>query len=328
MPHKGCIITIGIIVVYLIVAIGISWYEHNKPENVVARKEAKEQAKAEVKKETETKRKKRERKRQQAAKAVRHRIKGWEYINSGKPFKAITEFDTTIRLTPDDESAYLGRAIAKADLMQYEASIADCKTAIIQSTPDDVIRELNKEIEAARIYTETHLVQYRASLTIKLLPEGHNSRRIMGKSYLWMGKTIRNIYERKHNKYTNYYTSPASERSASWDQAYREYHQSKNRLYDAEVYLDAAIKLDLESDQAYCERGRIRAARGFQFEAIADYDTAIRLNPNNPYPYVFRGMEKRVMGRALEAKQDYQIGLKLGKDDEKLKELVNALMKM
>ena len=188
MSNRGYIIIVGIIVVYLIVAIGISWYENNKPENVVARKEAKERAKAEVKKE-------RERKRQQAAKAVRHRIKGWEYINAGKPFKAVTEFDTTIRLTPDDGSAYLGRAIAKADLMQYEASIADCKTAIIQSTPDDVIRELNKEIEAARIYTETHLAQYRASLTIELLPEGHNSRRIMEESYLWLGKTIRDIYE-------------------------------------------------------------------------------------------------------------------------------------
>ena len=132
----------------------------------------------------------------------------------------------------------------------------------------------------------------------------------------------------EHNKYTNYYTTLVNERSASWDQVYREYDQAKNMLDEGEAYLDAAIKLDPKSDQAYCERGRIRAARGFQFEAIADYDTAIRLNPNNPYPYVFRGMEKRVMGRALEAKQDYQIGLKLGKDDEKLKELVNALMKM
>ena len=48
----------------------------------------------------------------------------------GQYFAAIADYDTAIRLKPDDAFAYFNRGRAKVQLGQYFAAIADCDTTI------------------------------------------------------------------------------------------------------------------------------------------------------------------------------------------------------
>ena len=50
--------------------------------------------------------------------------------NLGQHFAAIADYDTAIRLNPDYATAYYNRGIAKGKLGQHSAAIADYDTAI------------------------------------------------------------------------------------------------------------------------------------------------------------------------------------------------------
>ena len=63
----------------------------------------------------------------------------------GQHFAAISDYDTAIRLKPDDASAYINRGVAKADLGQHRAAISDYDTAI-RLKPDDALAYYNRGI--------------------------------------------------------------------------------------------------------------------------------------------------------------------------------------
>ena len=61
----------------------------------------------------------------------------------GKYEKAITDYDTAIRLKPQHAEAYYNRGLAKANLGQYEAAIADFDAAL-DLNPQDAMAYTNR----------------------------------------------------------------------------------------------------------------------------------------------------------------------------------------
>ena len=62
---------------------------------------------------------------------------------------------------------------------------------------------------------------------------------------------------------------------------------------------DEAIRLNPNDDDAYNNRGIVKANLGQHEEAIADFDEAIRLNPNYAKAYSNRGIVKASLGQYL-----------------------------
>ena len=75
----------------------------------------------------------------------------------GQYAAAIADFDTAIRLKPDDAAAYYNRGVVKGKLRQYIAAIADFDTAI-RLKPDDAAAYYN------RGYAKGKLGQYFAAI--------------------------------------------------------------------------------------------------------------------------------------------------------------------
>jgi tetratricopeptide (TPR) repeat protein len=74
------------------------------------------------------------------------------------------------------------------------------------------------------------------------------------------------------------------------------------------------IRLDLEHDAAYNNRGADKASLGHHDAAISDFDAAIRLNPDDMEAYFNRGFSKKKLGHAAEANQDLQKALSLAQE--------------
>lgn len=61
---------------------------------------------------------------------------GMRLLQQGSPTEALEKFSNAIRIKPDYVAAYVGRAQARRQLMQYDLSIADCNN-VIRISPSD-----------------------------------------------------------------------------------------------------------------------------------------------------------------------------------------------
>jgi tetratricopeptide (TPR) repeat protein len=57
---------------------------------------------------------------------------------------------------------------------------------------------------------------------------------------------------------------------------------NENRVDDAIIALDLAIKSDADNDQLYFTRGKLHWRLGNRSQAITDYEHAVAINPNSP----------------------------------------------
>ena len=78
------------------------------------------------------------------------------------------------------------------------------------------------------------------------------------------------------------------------------------------AHYDRAVALHPDDDDAYYQRGVVKAIKGDAHGAIADLNRAIRLDPTNALPYYFRGVAKKALGHARAAKADLARAAELG----------------
>ena len=57
---------------------------------------------------------------------------------------------------------------------------------------------------------------------------------------------------------------------------------NENRVDDAIIALDLAIKSDADNDKLYFTRGKLHWRLGNHSQAITDYEHAVAINPNSP----------------------------------------------
>ena len=188
----------------------------------------------------------------------------------GQHFAAIADYDTAIRLNPDDAKAYNNRGVAKNDLGQHLAAIADFDIAI-RLNPDLAEAYLNRGV------AKDDLGQHFAAIAdfdiaIRLNPDDAKAYNNRGIAKRALGQHFAAIAD-----------------------------------------YDTAIRLNLDDAKAYFNRGVAKSKLGQHFAAIADYDTAIRLNPDYAKAYNNRGIAKALLNRISEAKRDLRTALRLAK---------------
>ena len=188
----------------------------------------------------------------------------------GQHFAAIADYDSAIRLNPDDAKAYNNRGNAKDDLGQHFAAIADYDSAI-RIKPDDATAYYN------RGNVKDNLGQHFAAIAdydiaIRLKPD-------YAKAYYNRGNAKGDL----------------------------------GQHFAAIADYDTAIRLKPDDAKAYYNRGNAKRELGQHFAAIADYDSAIRLNPDYAQAYNNRGLAKARLNRISEAKRDVRTALRLAK---------------
>ena len=57
---------------------------------------------------------------------------------------------------------------------------------------------------------------------------------------------------------------------------------NQNRLEEAIISLNNAIKIDTYNDQLYFQRGKLHWRFGNRSQAITDYEHAVAINPQSP----------------------------------------------
>ena len=222
----------------------------------------------------------------------------------GQHVAAIADYDTAIRLEPDDATAYYNRGNAKHQLGQYSAAIADYDTAI-RLKPDLAEAYNNRGI------AKGDLGQHVAAIAdydtaIRLEPDDATAYYNRGNAKHQLGQYFAAI--------ADYDT--AIRLKPDYATAYYNRGLAKGRLgqyFAAIADFDTAIRLNPDDATAYFNRGKAKGDLGQHLAAIADYDTAIRLKPDDATAYCRRGIEKVLLSRISEAKRDFRTALRLAK---------------
>ena len=217
---------------------------------------------------------------------------------------AITDYDTAIRLNPDDADAYNNRGAAKGDLGQHFAAIADYDTAI-RLNPDLAYAYNNRGI------AKGNLGQYFAAIAdydtaIRLNPD-------LAGAYFNRGLTKSELGQH-HAAIADFDT--AIRLNPDHVEAYNNRGIAKGKLgqhFAAIADYDIAIRLKPDDANAYNSRGAAKGKLGQHSAAITDFDIAIRLKPDDANAYLNRGVAKALLNRISEAKRDGRTALRLAK---------------
>ena len=217
---------------------------------------------------------------------------------------AITDYDTAIRLNPDDADAYNNRGAAKGDLGQHFAAIADYDTAI-RLNPDLAYAYNNRGI------AKGNLGQYFAAIAdydiaIRLNPD-------LAGAYFNRGLTKSELGQH-HAAIADFDT--AIRLNPDHVEAYNNRGIAKGKLgqhFAAIADYDIAIRLKPDDATAYNSRGAAKGKLGQHSAAITDFDIAIRLKPDDANAYLNRGVAKALLNRISEAKRDGRTALRLAK---------------
>ena len=222
----------------------------------------------------------------------------------GQHFDAIADFDIAIRLKPDYTGAYLNRGNVKSGLGQHVAAIADYDIAI-RLKPDYADAYNN------RGNAKSGLGQHVAAIAdydsaIRLKPDYTGAYLNRGNVKSGLGQHFDAIAD----------YDIAIRLKPDYADAYNNRGVAKRKLgqhFDAIADYDSAIRLKLDYANAYNNRGNAKGELGQHFDAIADYDSVIRLKPDYANAYLNRGNAKARLNRISEAKQDVRTALRLAK---------------
>lgn len=194
------------------------------------------------------------------------------HYSKGDDDRALSDLDAALSLDPDQAGAYFLRGSIFGHLKQWDQLIEDM-TKLIRLRPDLAMAYYNRGMA----YGERDLLEEAiADLheAIRLDPNNADAYRARGDSHWYRDEN---------------------------EQAIRDF--------------DTALRLDPENAEAYLGRGATNRAQGDPDRAVADYDAAIRLKPGKPLAHRFRGDANVARGDYERAIEDCTRALNLGPDD-------------
>ena len=238
----------------------------------------------------------------QSISAETYFLRGNEKYELGLYHEAISDYDTAIRLDPDDAYAYYWRGRAKRNLEQYAAAIVDY-TQAIRFDPDDAYAYY------WRGEAKVHLEQYAAAIAdytqaIRLKPDH---------AFAYIDRGGAKVHLEQYAAAIADYTQAIRLKP---DHAYAYNNRGRAKDYLKEYFAaiadyDTAIRLKPDHAYAYHNRGLAKYNLKQYAAAIVDYTQAIRLDPDHADAYYDRGVAKALLGRTWEAKQDFWTAWKL-----------------
>ena len=195
--------------------------------------------------------------------------RGLAYAAKDQYGQAIADFNVGIGLSPTYPFAYRYRGIAYSNLKEYELAIADFSFAI-HLNPQDADSYRNRG-EACSTLGEHHRALADLNLALRLDPDDWYARILLDEGRERkrnLGQTTRDV-----ESYFDWGCDNLS--NGNYDQAISDF--------------TAAIWLNPQHEDSYCNRSLAYAHAGEYDLAIADFTAVISLIPADSYAYLNRG---------------------------------------
>jgi tetratricopeptide (TPR) repeat protein len=252
--------------------------------------------------------------------------------------QAMSDFNYSIRLNPDQPDAYYNRSILKGRIGDYQGELEDLNKAAQLKPEDDNIYN-SRGITKSMIGDITGAVQdYAKSIELnKLNPDPYFNRGIilydMGK-YLEALNDFNKVIELKPDAEAYNRRANAKCRLKDYKGAFEDYNAAINfdstnyvafinrgyLKYDLKDYksaiddYDKALKIKPDYAMAYYNRGQAKGKLGDLNGEIEDYTQAIEYKPDYPNAYIERGMARYEKGDRTGGCFDLSQAVKLGSD--------------
>jgi tetratricopeptide (TPR) repeat protein len=219
--------------------------------------------------------------------------RGIAYFKQGKKDLALAEFNQVIKLTPNNEVAYLLRGTIYADGQQWQLALADLNQAI-ELNPQlatayygrGVVHLQRKDRTSAIADLKTAAQLYRDQKDNEGYQNVTEILKELGEVATTQTPQPENAKPPENNRLPVQPTS--NDARTHFDQGFNYFKQGKNDLALAE--LNQAIELAPNNELAYLLRGNIYVG-GKQWKlALADLSRAIELNPQLSTAYLGRAV--------------------------------------
>ena len=218
----------------------------------------------------------------------------------------IAVMDAVIKLSPDDDGAYLNRAFAHFARGDEELTISDLD-AVLQLNPDHADAYMLRGILLGNRKQWDQVIADMNEL-IRLRPGDARAYYYRGQAYGEQDKLDQAFID----------ICEAIRLDPDHADGYRvrgDCLRYKGEYDKAIADFDTALRLDAENAAAHLSRGAAFRMKGDLDQAVADYDVTLRLKPRDPLAYRFRGDAHIAKGNYAQAIADCSRALNLSPDD-------------
>ncbi|MEU5893867.1 tetratricopeptide repeat protein [Streptomyces sp. NPDC047461] len=221
----------------------------------------------------------------------------------GEVRHALADYRRAVALSPRMERAYVGRALARAELGEYSAAIDDLDRAdaLAPDTPQ-TLRRRGDYYRITRRPQESMRDLQRAVELSPLDPMVWTSR---GSTHNALGNPTAALADLNHALQLEPHSARALAHRA------RVYAFQPQHHAQALEDLDRAVELEPDAAWVRCERGAILRILGHGMAALADFDRAVELDPGYGTAYTGRGATLGNLGRYPEALRDLNRAVEL-----------------
>ncbi|MFJ8936450.1 tetratricopeptide repeat protein [Streptomyces sp. NPDC102365] len=216
---------------------------------------------------------------------------------------ALADYHRAVALSPRMEPAYVGRALAYAELGEYSAAIDDLDRA--DALAPDTAQTLRRRGDYYRITRQLQESMRDLQRAVELSPLDPMVWTSRGSTHAALGNTTAAITDLDHALQLE----PHSVRALI--------HRARVRAFQprhgAQALEDCDRAVELEPDTAWvrCERGSVLRILDQDMSALADFDRAVELDPGYGPAYTGRGATLGNLGRYPEALRDLNRAVEL-----------------
>jgi len=246
-----------------------------------------------------------------------HNNLGVAYASQGQWDRAITEYQTALRLKPEFSKTHYNLGVAYASQGQWDRAIAEYQTTL-RLKPDYIEAHNNLGLAyASQGQWDRAIAEFQTALRLK--PDYIKAHNNLGVAYASQGQWDRAIaeyqtalrlkpdYIEAHNDLGLAYAS-----QGQWDRAVAEYQ--------------TALRLKPEYAEAHNNLGVAYASQGLWDRAIAEYQTALRLKPEYLKAHYNLGLAYASQGLWDRAITEYQTALRLKPDFYEARRRLNDIV--
>lgn len=221
----------------------------------------------------------------------------------GEVRHALADYHRAVALSPRMEPAYVGRALAYAELGEYPAAIEDLDHA--DALAPDTVQTLRRRGDYYRITGQPQESMRDLQRAVELSPLDPMVWTSRGATHDRLGDTAAALTDLNHALQLK----PDSVRALI--------HRARVRTFQPQHCpqaledLDRAVELEPDAAWVRCERGSALRIMGHNQSALADFDRAIELDRGYALAYTGRGATLGILGRYPEALSDLNRSVEL-----------------
>ena len=242
-----------------------------------------------------------------------HSKLGWVYLALGNTYaeRAKLSFDQAIRLGAQDPNAYAGRGMARLELRQFAAAVADLRTAITQKPDfskvhvalDEACNKLWRVVAASYYFDQAIRdnpdnaanYYYRARFNERVFPRQVDAAIADYDSTIRLDPDYAEAFYHRGKAMVN--LGAYAKAKADFNEAIRLNPDNTDAhalldLINKLATCDEAIQLKPDDTGNYSTRARLKIKLGQYAAAVADLDELIQRNPDDAEAYYRRGTAK------------------------------------